>query len=75
MFMFCECFYVRILIPVLTAYCLFMNKWPAGLPTYLVPLLLRLSLALADHCARLQIILTYLLTYMEMLYVIVLCIN
>ena len=26
MFMFCECFYVRILIPVLTAFCLFMNK-------------------------------------------------
>jgi len=27
MFMFCECYCVRVLIPVLTAFCLFMNKW------------------------------------------------
>jgi len=26
-FTLCECFCVRILIPVLTAFCLFMNKW------------------------------------------------
>ena len=26
MFIFCECFYVRVLIPVLTAFCLFINN-------------------------------------------------
>jgi len=37
---------------------------PAGLPLHLTPLLLRLRFGFADHCARLEIIFTYLLTYM-----------
>ena len=35
---------------------------PAGLPLHLTPLLLRLRFGFADHCARLEIIFTYLLT-------------
>jgi len=55
--------YLSVPVPVLIPSV--VTSRPAGLPLYLTPLLLRLRFGFADHCARLQIIFTYLLTYLH----------